>query len=83
MQIDLICREFSGTVFNTPVVVKPLPWHRSVCLVRRIFLPHFMQITILVEDHICGTVMTVGILHRESVHVPVSIADNVNHTVGG
>lgn len=82
MQIDLICREFSGTIFYTPVVVKPLPWHRSVCLVRRIFLPHFVQITILVEAHVGGTVITVDISRREAVHVPVSIADNVNHTVG-
>lgn len=82
MQIDLICREFSGTIFYTPVVVKPLPWHRSVCLVKRIFLPHFVQITILVEDNVGGTVLTVDILHCEAVHVPVSIADNVNHTVG-
>lgn len=72
----------SGTVFYTPVVVKPLPWHRPICLVRRIFLPHFVQITILVEVHVVGTVLTVDISHRESVHVPVSIADNVNHTVG-
>ena len=82
MQIDLICREFSGTVFYTPVVVKPLPWYRSACLVRRIFLPHFVQITILVEDHVGGTVLTVGILHCESVHVPVSITYNINHSVG-